>query len=170
MMKGKNKRVYQLKIRRHTGKFTNCEVLAPRYYWNLSKRDVLDKSNGVGADAWYVNFISEKIRNNLIGVNIAEPSYIHDIMYGYIVEGYTIKQYELFKRKADSLFLKNLMFVIKADYKEDIKNLKWFKKIRIWLKTRKYKLHKRLAFKLYEIVRDHGHEAFIAGKESVYGD
>jgi len=147
------------------GKFLNCKLTAPTDYWCQTKDWILEHTNGIGNDAWYINIIPEAIRNSLLGLNISECGYIHDYMYGVEHREYTKEQHEEYKELADNIFLANMYAVIKDNYDKELKNVKWFKAIQKWFIKKRMLSRREAADGLYYIVVHKGDDSFFANKE-----
>ena len=155
-----------------TGKLVGCKLYAPTDYWMNTKKEVLDKYNGMGPDTWWVNWIPRKIRNGIIGLNCGEASYIHDCMYGYNHEDYSEKKHIAYKSHADRVFRNNMMRIIKHEYDRSLDHIGngWFSSVRKWWASKKFHARQEQAMGYYVLVRDMGDTAFWANKNKDLGD
>ena len=156
-------------IRICTGKFNKVLLKAPTDYWMQDNETILKETNGMGPDSFWVNWIPEKLRNQVLLLDVSEAAYIHDWMYSVEHEGWSKADHMLYKHLADEIFLYNLFSIIESNYDKELLNVKYFKRIQKWFIKKRYLARKEEAKKLYYLVDHYGLVAFLADKEFFVG-
>jgi len=121
------------------------EIYKPKSYINASKGLKKEVCNGCGPGGWKFDLIPDTI----YGLSITEACNVHDWMY---YEGKTKDD----KRRADRIFLENVLWIIDNYYS---KSKAWYKGLMRWLRRRR-------AYKYYEAVADFGNSAYEKGKKA----